>query len=354
MHWTIAAPFFKGTDNPTWIHSFVPGDRHQFDLISRRDTLADANWHDRASAVTGYQEWIKIWQHGCEAVEKTEGGVITVLPQLAATVGLRQRLAPRRVPVVAWWFNVGMCYPGVKTWLTQNALKDIDRFVVHTRCERKIYSEWLGLPIERFEFVPLQRSTIPITHEEDTEEPFIFSTGSAYRDFPTLFEAVKKLNLKTIVVSGPRALEGLTLPPQVEAPFGVRKSKIIRLVQRARVNVVPMIADGPTAGTVTIVEAMRMGRAVIATRRSGVEDYIEDGKTGLLVRPGSVNDLADAIDRLWHDHKFRRQLCSAAEQYATNHFSDEAAGASLERILDSIAAESVLHNPKLFLSRRPA
>lgn len=339
MHWTVAAPFFKENNLPDWITSFVPRKNHQFDFIPRRDALADANWHDRASAVTGYQEWVKIWQQGCEAVRETQGGVITVLPQLAATVGIRQRLARKHVPVVAWWFNVGMCYPGVKTWLTQNSVKDIDRFVVHTRCEQKIYSEWLGLPIERFEFVPMQRAAIPVTYQEETEEPFIFSTGSAFRDFPILFEAVKKLNLKTIVVSGPRALEGISLPPQVEAPFGVKKNEIIRMVQQARINVVPMIAEGPTAGTVTIVEAMRMGRAVIATRRSGVDDYIEDGKTGLLVRPGSVNDLAAAIDRLWNDHEFRHQLCSAAGQYATDHFSDEAAGASLERILDSVAAE---------------
>jgi glycosyltransferase involved in cell wall biosynthesis len=268
-----------------------------------------------------------------------QGGIITVFPQLAATVGLRQRFARKRFPVVAWWFNVGTCYTGVKAWLARNSVKDINRFIVHTRCEAEIYSQWLGLPLERFEFVPLQVAEIPVTYQEETERPFILSTGSACRDYPTLFDAVKKLNLRTVVVSGPRALAGLTIPSQVEAPFDLNKQEILRLGQEARINIVPMTKEGPTAGTVTIVEAMRMGRAVIATRRSGIEDYIIDGETGILVEPHSVDDLAQAIDRLWNDHELRDRLGKAAYRYAAENFSDEAAGTALGRILDSVEEE---------------
>jgi glycosyltransferase involved in cell wall biosynthesis len=337
MHWTVVAPFNAKRTNSDWLAPYVPGERHQFYFIPRPG--GDVNWHNKSSAVTGKQEWSQFWQQTNEALQVRQGGIVTVLPQLAATVGVRQRFARKRFPVVAWWFNVGVCYSGVKALLAQNTLKDINRFIVHTRCEGDMYSEWLGLPRERFEFVPLQVREIPITYQEDTSHPFIFSTGSACRDYPTLFEAAKKLNLRTVVVSGPRSLEGLTIPPQVEAPFHLKKPDILRLGQEARINVIPMTKEGPTAGTVTIVEAMRMGRAVIATRRSGIEDYIKDGETGILVEPGSVDDLVQAIDKLWNDKELREKIGKQAYLYAAENFSDQAAGASLGRILDTVADE---------------
>ena len=336
MHWTIAAPFIQEANDSDWLTPFVPGKRHHFSVIPRQGV--NQNWHNRASSVTDKKEWLEFWHQSKEALQTTQGGVITVFPQLAAMMGVRQRLARKHIPVVAWWFNTN-AYSGIKAWLAQNSLQSIDRLIVHTRCEREFYSQWLGIPLECFEFVPLQVGEIPVTYAEETDNPFILATGSAYRDYPTLFEAVSRLGIKTVVVSGPRTLQGLNIPSHVETPFGLKKHEIMRLVQQARLNIVPMVPEGVTAGIVTIAEAMRLGRAVIATRRSGVEDYIKDEDTGLLVKPNSVDDLTQAIDRLWNDEELRNRLGRAAGCYAAEHFSDEAAGVALGRVLDSVADE---------------
>jgi glycosyltransferase involved in cell wall biosynthesis len=339
MHWTVAAPFIHSFEQvgSAWLTPFVPGNRHQFTIIPRQKPLP--NWHDRTSSVTEYQDWLTYWQQGKEAVQASKGGVILVFPQLAATVGIQQHLVRRRVPVVAWLFNVGSCSSGIRRWLAQVSLDRIDRFVVHTRREQEMYSQWLGLPIERFEFVPYQVPEISVDYEENTEHPFLVALGSAHRDFSTLFEAVEKLNLPTIVASGKRALEGFTIPPGVKTPFGIKKQDCLRLAQEARINIVPLLfqEEITAAGQVTLVEAMRMKRAIIATRCNGVEDYIKDGETGLLVEPHSTQDLVQAIDRLWNDAELRDRLGLNAGRYAAENFSDEAAGVALGRVLDSVA-----------------
>lgn len=335
MHWTVVSSFLTDTDPYNWLTPYVPGTRHQFQIVPRSGE--NTNWHDRKSPVTTSDEWQQLWQQSGEAWRVKQDGVITILPQLAALIGLRKRFSFKRVPVVAWWFNTNR-YSGLKELVAQNSLKSIDCFVVHNRCEIDAYSQWFKIPHSRFEFVPLQVGEIPITEAEDTDEPFIVATGSAYRDYPTLFEAVKKLNLRTIVISGPRSLEGLTIPPQVETPFGMKKDEIRRLVQRARINIVPMVTEGLTAGTVTVAETLRMGRPMIATRRNGVNDYIKDGENGILVNPNSVDDLAQAIDRLWNDAELRDRLSKSAYHYGQEHLSDQAAGASLGHILDRFAS----------------
>jgi glycosyltransferase involved in cell wall biosynthesis len=69
-----------------------------------------------------------------------------------------------------------------------------------------------------------------------------------------------------------------------------------------------------------IVEAMALGKAVVATRSGGVPEILSDGIDGLLVAPGDVGQLTGALARLVDSSDLRTQLGSAARQRAA-HFS---------------------------------
>jgi glycosyltransferase involved in cell wall biosynthesis len=344
MHWNVIAPFIDNVEdrNSAWLTPYVPNKEYQFTCIRRTDR--EVNWHDRSSPVTGYKEWLNLYKQSYTAVRTIEDGIVTVLPQLAALVGMQKTILGRRFPVVAWWFNTKF-YSGYKQTIARAALQSINRFVVHNTAEREAYSRWLGLPIERFEFVPFQVPTYPLTESEDVETPFILSVGSAYRDYPLLFEAVKKLGFRTVVVSGQRFLDGLDIPPWVETPFGLKKPDIISLLQKARLVVLPMVEDGLVAGTVAIAETLSMGCPMIISNRQGVEDYVRDEQTGLLVKPRCLEALTVAIDRLWHDETLRDRLRFQSRQYAMQHLTDAAAGANLGRILSQVTEEFMASNP---------
>lgn len=340
MQWTVITPFIDETGNAKWLTPFVPGKQHQFRMLNRQTPSLAQSWHTRRSRETAYQEWLGFLNQTRMALAQKPDGIITVFPQLATTVGLRQRLASRRIPVIAWCFNIGACYPGAKRLLAQTALKDVSRFIVHSNRERENLSQWLELPLSRFEFVPLQRGKITVTEPEEMSNPFLLAMGSAQRDYSTLFKAVEKLGLRTIVVAGSHALAGLTIPDNVEVQSGLTMDECLQLAQKARISVVPLLDSQTAAGQVTIVEAMSMSRLVVATRCIGSEDYIKHGETGLLVEPYSVDDLAQTIERLWNDQELRNNISKQAGDYSSKHFSDEAAGAALGRILDDVAKEA--------------
>ncbi len=56
---------------------------------------------------------------------------------------------------------------------------------------------------------------------------------------------------------------------------------------------------------ISILEAMRAGLPVIASNVGGVSEEVIDEETGLLVEPGSVNELAAALKRLLADKQLR-------------------------------------------------
>lgn len=65
---------------------------------------------------------------------------------------------------------------------------------------------------------------------------------------------------------------------------------------------------------VAAVEAMSCGLPVIATRASGFQEVVEDGKTGFLVPVGDFEEMAERMFQLYHDAKLRRSLGVAGRQ----------------------------------------
>jgi phosphatidylinositol alpha-1,6-mannosyltransferase len=65
---------------------------------------------------------------------------------------------------------------------------------------------------------------------------------------------------------------------------------------------------------IVYLEASACGRAVIGGMSGGIADAVLHGKTGLLVDPGDVGALEDAILRLWRDPALRASLGTAGRQ----------------------------------------
>jgi glycosyltransferase involved in cell wall biosynthesis len=71
------------------------------------------------------------------------------------------------------------------------------------------------------------------------------------------------------------------------------------------------------------VEAMRWGTPVIGTTAGGIPEIVEDGKSGVLVRPEAPEELAEAMIRLLSDPGRRKALGAAGRQRAETEFSVE-------------------------------
>lgn len=92
----------------------------------------------------------------------------------------------------------------------------------------------------------------------------------------------------------------------------------------------------------SIMEAMAVGLPVIATRVGGVPHMVETGRTGLLVAPGEVDELAQALLVLARDRSLARRLGEAAADYAEEHFDVKTMVARVGDIYAQIWVERAL------------
>ncbi len=68
-------------------------------------------------------------------------------------------------------------------------------------------------------------------------------------------------------------------------------------------------------------EAMMRGTAVIASKTGGLAEIVRDGRTGYLVSPGDVAELAEAMLRLLRDRDLAERLGAAGRERALSRYS---------------------------------
>ncbi|MBL7071167.1 MAG: glycosyltransferase family 4 protein [Candidatus Omnitrophica bacterium] len=91
-----------------------------------------------------------------------------------------------------------------------------------------------------------------------------------------------------------------------------------RIIQAIDVFVLPSVAEGLG---LSLIEAMASGKACIASRVGGAANIIEDGVTGILVRPQDPDDLAAAIKRMFKDRQISRSFEDKARKRVIKDFS---------------------------------
>lgn len=70
---------------------------------------------------------------------------------------------------------------------------------------------------------------------------------------------------------------------------------------------------------IAALEAMAAGLPVVAPRVGGLGELVEDGVTGILVPPGDLGAIADALDRLLNNRAWAEQLGRAGARVAQGH-----------------------------------
>jgi glycosyltransferase involved in cell wall biosynthesis len=100
----------------------------------------------------------------------------------------------------------------------------------------------------------------------------------------------------------------------------VPPAELERLYARAAVVACPSLREG---FGVACLEAMAHGRPVVASGVGGLLDLVVNGETGIVVEPGNVPALRNALERLLANPALRRRMGEAGRRRAAEHFSWE-------------------------------
>ncbi len=85
-----------------------------------------------------------------------------------------------------------------------------------------------------------------------------------------------------------------------------------------------------------VVEAMAMGKPVVASRVGGVPEIVVDGETGILVPPKNATAIQKALEQLIVNSEKRKQMGVAGRKRVEQHFSIKKTVRKTEQIYEEI------------------
>lgn len=174
----------------------------------------------------------------------------------------------------------------------------------------------------------------PRTKKRDlnVKGPVVMSTGRLVRvkGFEVLIKSAREIlndfpDAAFVIVGGGKTkkeLADLTKKLGLEKNvrlLGERKpSEIPGLLAACDVFALPSLKEAQPRA---LIEAMACGKPIVGTKVGGVPNTIEDGKTGVLVKPGNARQLANAIKGLLSNKKLSRKLGRNARRVAVEKYS---------------------------------
>ncbi len=231
-----------------------------------------------------------------------------------ATVRTALWLLARKVRLVycphGWAFNRPLALPGyTMVRLVEKLLANVTETIVCISEHERQSAVSAGIRPDRLKVVlngvsvirPLGEGEPPPWKQGRTRLLFA-GRFDHQKGIDILFEALRTLGDKVhAIVAGDWVLADgppLDVPDNATLTGWLTQAQLERLFESADVLVVPSRWEG--FGLIA-VEAMRAGLAVMATRVGGLPEIIEDESCGVLVEPGSAEDIVRGIEA--HDRE---------------------------------------------------
>jgi hypothetical protein len=209
--------------------------------------------------------------------------------------------------------------------LVDRAWDPVDRWAVRrallvgqclTAGERGAALERYGLDAERLVHLPFswRRSATGEPSPLPAGGPVVVA-GRAGCDWATLFAAAAGASWPLTVICSAAdrpAVDRLNAGGRATVLSEAPAEAVQGLLRGASACAIALEERPLSQGQIRLMEAVEAGAPVVASDVAGLEGYVADGETALLVAPGDAAALRDALDRLLGDRELAERLRQAA------------------------------------------
>ncbi|MFA5270407.1 MAG: glycosyltransferase [Patescibacteria group bacterium] len=232
-------------------------------------------------------------------------------------------------PVLDWAHVRAMRTLDAGTHMNIAVSKAVANFLINSKVTRPAKVQVIYNGIEQFEPKHIDKQTLDIINQHGLrkQDVIIGTIGSlnAQKDTATLIKSMERVLKKipkaklVLVGSGPlrQKLEQLAKRLKIEQQviFTGSLSGVSGILQLFTVFVLPSKSE---AFGISILEAMRAGVPMIATKVGGIPEVVVNNKNGLLVDPGNPKQLSATIMKLLNDKKLQNKLIAGGRETVRN------------------------------------
>lgn len=215
---------------------------------------------------------------------------------------------------------------------SEKAYKHADEITVSTNFLHKLYGGTVVYQVSDEKlFDPEKHNGEKIRKKYKLQDKIVITHVGTLHDFKgidLLIKAVRELgrdDIKLILFESGENIEKYKQMAGEETVWvpHIDFSEVPDYVAAADIYVIPT-KDTPYARAETprkIFDAMAMGKAIIASELADIPKFLDNGKCGMLVKAGSVDELKKAITTLVEDETLRKNLGKKAHERYLKEYS---------------------------------
>lgn len=229
-------------------------------------------------------------------------------------------------------------------WSKLNLFATHDAIVVHCR-SMKSHLTTVGANSDQIHVIPFSvdhRFFSPIVNIEPNQGYAISVGEPRTRDYSTLFKAVADLPMNLLVAASgswyareKKTAVGTIKPDNVTLTRNVPLLELKRLYSKSQFVILPLRDSIASYGLTVILEAASMARPVIAFHSRGIQDFIINGETGILVEAGSQSAMKEAIQYLLCNPQEAKRMGQNARQRVEEELNQARYVQDIARLLSS-------------------
>lgn len=210
--------------------------------------------------------------------------------------------------------------------------KRIDSFIAHTEIEKKwLVNKGIGEYKVHVARLPGIRPELLNTPIKSSRQKDVIYIGRIVprKGLHVLIRAASKVKEHTpnvgVTIAGPTdpkyfeklvsLAKRLRLENTIVFKNYIPEEEKYKLLKEHKVFVLPSLKDYTPN---IVLEAQALGTAVISTKVGAIPEIVLDGETGILVEPGNVEHLAEAVKILLSNEKVRKRMFVKAREFAKN------------------------------------
>ncbi len=218
----------------------------------------------------------------------------------------------------------------------------IDAFICHTSREAELYTAEFGPRLAcKLRYVEYGVGTLYNLKDgrfgAATSRVF-FAGGTSNRDYATLVEAFRGRPEQLRIFCFERDVAGLDLPDNVTVASGVFDDEFAAAMGATDGVIITLDNPSIASGHLVLLEAMRQGKPIIATRGPCTSDLLDDA-CAVRVDPHSPGAIREALDELHIDPAWTRRMALNAHRRFEARFTIERYAERIAEQLIALRAE---------------
>lgn len=196
--------------------------------------------------------------------------------------------------------------------------KYVNKFICFSKNEIDYYSSIFKVDKNKFAFVHLGGASHDNAGVGD--DGYVFATGRSNRDYDFLVNLFNKSQYRLVIACD--TYHKAEVGKNIMILNNCHGADMLRLMARSHVVAVPLKDRNISSGQLVVLHAMSFGKPVICTKSDGIQDYVVDNTTGLLL-DNAAPEWSEALKILYEDPDCYNKMSNSARVVFSSKFTYE-------------------------------